>query len=40
MYEKVYKQEIIQKESASSSRMLPHVIFDKKALFSKNSVIL
>ena len=33
-------QGIIQKKSASGSRTLPLVIFDKKALFSKNSVIL
>ena len=30
----------IQKKSASSSQMLPFVIFDKKALFAKSSVTL
>ena len=33
-------QGIIQKKSVSGSQTLPLVIFDKKALFSQNSVIL
>ena len=35
-----HDQGIIQNQSASGSRMLPLVIFDKEVLFSKNSVIL